>query len=39
MAHWLTGASQGHEMYNVHDLEVMDSNPGRVKLGLPSTSA
>ena len=37
MAEWLEQASQWHEMYR-HDLEVMSSNPGRVELGVHSTS-
>ena len=37
MAKWLEQASQWHEMY-CHDLEVMSSNPGQVKLGVRSTS-
>ena len=38
VAKWLEQASQWHEMY-CHDLEVMSSNPGRVELGVHSTSA
>ena len=34
---WSEQASQGHEMY-CYDLEVMSSNPSRVKLWVPSTS-
>ena len=37
MAKWLEQASQWHEMH-CHDLEVMSSNPGRVELGVLSTS-
>ena len=37
MAKWLEQASQWHEMF-CHDLEVMSSNPGRVKPGVRSTS-
>ena len=37
MAEWLGQASQGHEMYS-HDLEVMDSNPSQVEIGVRSTS-
>ena len=37
MAKWLEQASQWHEMY-CHDLEVTSSNPGRVELGVHSTS-
>ena len=37
MAEWLEQASQQHEMC-CHDLEVMSSNPGRVELGVISTS-
>ena len=37
MAEWLEQASQWHEMC-CHDLEVMNSNPGRAELGVLSTS-
>ena len=37
MAEWLEQVSQRHEMY-CHDLEVISSNPGRVELGVRSTS-
>ena len=37
MAQWLDHSPQWHEMY-CHDLEVMSSNPGQVKLGADSTS-
>ena len=37
MAKWLEQASQWHEMYG-HDLEVMNSNPGRVELQVHGTS-
>ena len=37
MAEWLQQASQCHEMY-CHDLEVMSSSPGWVKLGMHGTS-
>ena len=37
MAKWSEQASQRHEMY-CHDLEVMSLNPGRVELGVRSTS-
>ena len=37
MAEWLEQVSQWHEMY-CHNLEVMSSNPCRVKLGVCSTS-
>ena len=37
MAEWLQQVSQWPEMH-CHDLEVMSSNPGRVKLGVCSTS-
>ena len=37
MAEWLEQASQWHEMYS-HNLEVMSSNPGRIELGVRSTS-
>ena len=37
MAKWLEQLSQWHEMY-CHGLEIMSSNPGRVKLGVQSTS-
>ena len=37
MAKWLEQASQWHEMY-CHDLEFTSSNPGRVELGVHSTS-
>ena len=37
MTKWLEQASQWHEMYS-HDLEVMSSDPGLVKLGVRSTS-
>ena len=37
MAEWLEQASQWHEVY-CQDLEVMLSNPGRVELGVCSTS-
>ena len=33
MAEWLEHTSQGHETC-CYDLEVMGSNPGRVKLGV-----
>ena len=33
MAEWSKQASQWHEMYR-HDLEVMNSNPSRVELGV-----
>ena len=36
MADWLGWASQGHEMF-CHELDVMASNPSRVKLGVHST--
>ena len=36
MAKWLGWASQGHKI-DCHDLEVMGSNPSRVKFGLHST--
>ena len=32
MAEWLVQAAQGHEMYS-HDMEVLNSNPGRTELG------
>ena len=35
MAQWLEQAPQWHEVY-CHDLEVMNSNPGRVELGVRS---
>ena len=35
MAEWLEQASQWHEMYS-HDLQVMNSNPGWVELGVLS---
>ena len=38
MVEWWEQASQWHEMY-CHDLEVMSSKPGRVELGVRSTSA
>ena len=38
MAEWLEQASQWHEMC-CYDLEVMSLNPGRVELGVHSTSA
>ena len=37
MAKWLEQASLWHEMY-CHDLEVMSLKPGRVELGVRSTS-
>ena len=37
MTEWLEQASQWHEVY-CHDLEVVSLNPGRVKLGVHSTS-
>ena len=37
MAEWLEQASRRHGLY-CHDLEVMSSNPDRVKLGVLSTS-
>ena len=37
MAEWLEQAPQWHEVC-CHDLEVMSSNPGRVELGVLSTS-
>ena len=37
MAEWLEQVSQRHEMY-CHDLKVMSLNPGRIKLGVCSTS-
>ena len=37
MAKWLEQTSQWHEKY-CHNLEVMSSNPGQVKLGVRSTS-
>ena len=37
MAKWLVQASQWQEMY-CHDLEVMSSNPSRIKLGVHSAS-
>ena len=37
MAEWLEQASQLQEMY-CHDVELMSSNPGRVELGVHSTS-
>ena len=37
MAKWLEQASQCHEM-NCDDLQIMSSNPSRVKLGVCSTS-
>ena len=37
MAEWLEQASQCHEMC-CHDPDVMSSNPGRVKLGVLSSS-
>ena len=37
MAQWLEQVSQSDEM-NCHDLEVVSSNPGRVELGVRSTS-
>ena len=37
MAKWLEQVSQWHEMY-CHDLEVMNSNPSGVELGVRSTS-
>ena len=35
---WLKQSSQRHEMH-CHDLELMSLNPGRVELGVHSTSA
>ena len=37
MVEWVELVPQGHEMY-FHDLEVMSLNPGRVELGVHSTS-
>ena len=37
MAEWLQHESQGHEIC-CHDLDVMNSNPGQVELGVCSTS-
>ena len=37
MVKGLEQASQRHEMY-CHDLEIISSNPGRVKLGVLGTS-
>ena len=37
MAEWLEQAPQWYKMY-CHDLEVTSSNPGRVELGVRSTS-
>ena len=37
MAKWLEQAPQWHEMY-CHDLKIMTSSPGLVKLGVRSTS-
>ena len=37
IAEWLEQVSQGHELY-CHDLEAMSLNPGRVELGVHSTS-
>ena len=39
MVQWLRHASQEHEIYVVHDLEVMGPNPGRVEIGVYSTSS
>ena len=35
---WLRRASQEHEIYCVHDLKVMSSNPGSVELWVHGTS-
>ena len=37
MAKWLEQVSQWREMY-CHDLEVMNSNPNRVEVGVRSIS-
>ena len=37
MTEWLEQMPQWYEMY-FHDLVVMSSNPGRVELGMHSTS-